>query len=88
MRGSCHLLRWPSRLARRAVKDGLGGEIYAFSELVDHVKLVLKLVASPVSASRPLLGLELAEVYFPTYLPNKLSLKITLRGTFRPFEIC
>ena len=34
-----HVLQWTSKFARKLAKSGLGGEVYAPSEMVGHVSL-------------------------------------------------
>ena len=38
--GPCHVLQWTSKFTRKPVKSSLGGEAYAFSEMIDHVALL------------------------------------------------
>ena len=38
--GPCHILQWTSKFTRKLVKSSLGGEVYAFSEMVDHMALI------------------------------------------------
>ena len=38
--GPCHVLQWASKFTRKLVKSSLGGEVYAFSEMLDHMSLL------------------------------------------------
>ena len=38
--GPCHVLHWASKFTRKLVKSRLGGEVYAFSEMIDHMALL------------------------------------------------
>lgn len=38
--GPCRILPWTSKLTRKLVKSGLGGEVYALSEMVGHTSLL------------------------------------------------
>ena len=40
LRGPCYIIQWPSKFARKLVKSSLGGEAYAFSELMDQADLL------------------------------------------------
>ena len=37
LKGPCHILQWTSKFTRQMVKSSLGGEVYAPSEMVDHM---------------------------------------------------
>ena len=37
LNGPCHNLQWTSEFARKLAKSSLGGEVFAFSEMLEHV---------------------------------------------------
>ena len=43
--GPCHVAQWTSKFARKLVKSSLGGEVYAFSEMIDHMALLREFCA-------------------------------------------
>ena len=38
--GPCHLIQWASKFTCKLVKSSLGGEVYAFSEMLDHMSML------------------------------------------------
>ena len=68
--GSCHVLQWTSNFTRKLVESSQGGEVYAFSEMIDHMALLREFYA-PFSLMPPgLVGMEDCESLF-THLKNK-----------------
>ena len=52
--GPCHVLQWASKSTRKLVKSSLGAEVYAFSEMIDHMAL-LREFSEPFSRTSPAL---------------------------------
>ena len=38
--GPRHLIQWTPRFARKLVESSLGGEVYAFGEMLDHMSML------------------------------------------------
>ena len=68
--GPCHVLQWTSKFTRKLVKSSLGGEVYAFSEMVDHMSLIREFYAPFVDIPPGMVGLEDCESPF-YHLRNK-----------------
>ena len=68
--GPCHVLQWTSKFTRKLVKSSLGGEVYAFSEMIDHMALLREFYAPFSHISSGLVGTEDCESLF-THLKNK-----------------
>ena len=56
--GPCHVIQWTSKFTRTLVKSSLGGEVYAFSEMVDHMALLREFYARFSRISPGMVGLE------------------------------
>ena len=54
-----HLLQWPSKFTGKRVESGLGGEIYARSEMVDHMLPLRDFFAQFEGFVQIMVGLEL-----------------------------
>ena len=39
-RGLRHIIQWASKFTRKLVESSLGGEVYAFSEMPDHMSMI------------------------------------------------
>ena len=68
--GPCHVLQWTSKFTRKLVKSSLGGEVYAFSELIDHMALPREFYAPFSRMSPGVAGMEDCESLF-THMKNK-----------------
>ena len=68
--GPCHVLQWTSKFTRKLVKSSLGGEVYAFSEMIDHVALLREFYAPFSHISPGMVGMEDCESLF-THLKNR-----------------
>ena len=68
--GPCHVLPWASKFTRKLVKSSLGGEVYAFSEMLDHVALLREIYAPFSHISPGLVGMEDCESLF-AHLKNR-----------------
>ena len=68
--GPCHVLQWASKFTRKLVKSSLGGEVYAFSEMIDHMALLREFCVPFSHISSGLVGMEDCESLF-THLKNK-----------------
>ena len=64
MRQPRDLLQWSSKFTRILAKTSVGGDVYASSELMDHVALLRELYASFADLSPGLVGLEVRESLF------------------------
>ena len=68
--GPCHVLQWTSKFTRKLVKSSLGGEVYAFSEMVDHMAPSKEFRAPCSRISPGLVGVEDCESLF-THFENR-----------------
>ena len=68
--GPCHVLQWTSKFTRKLVKSSLGGEVYASSEMIDHMALLREFYAPFSHISPGLVGMEDCESLF-THLEKK-----------------
>ena len=68
--GPCHVLQWTSKFTRKLVESSLGGEVYAFSEMIDHMALLREFYAPFSRMSPGLVGTEDCESLF-THSENK-----------------
>ena len=68
--GACHVLQWTSKFTRKLVKGSLGGEAYAFSEMIDHMALLKKFYVPFSHISPGSVGMEYCESLF-THLKNR-----------------
>ena len=68
--GPCYVLRWTSKFTRKLVKSSLGGEAYAFSEMIDHMALLREFYAPFSRISPGMVGMEDCESLF-THLKNR-----------------
>ena len=71
--GPCHILQWTSKITRKLVKSSLGGEVYAFSEMIDHMALIRDFFAPFVGLSPGMVGMEDRESLF-SHLRNKKTI--------------
>ena len=62
--GPCHVLQWTSKFTRKLVKSSLGGEVYAFSEMIDHMALLMEFYAPFSHISPGLVEVEACERLF------------------------
>ena len=70
--GPCHVLQWTSKFTRKLVKSSLGGEVYAFSEMVDHMALIREFYTPFVGLSPGMVGLEDCESLFSHLRTKKM----------------
>ena len=68
--GALPLFRWTSKFRRKLAKSNLGGEVYAFSEMVADMSPRRELFAPAADVSPSISGLENRESIF-THLKNK-----------------
>ena len=68
--GPCHVLQWTSKFTRKLVKSSLGGEVYAFSEMLDHMTLLRGFYAPFAKVSPGMVGMVDCESLF-THLKNR-----------------
>ena len=73
LRGPCHIIQWTSKFTRKMAKSSLGGEVYAFSEMLDHMALLKEFYAPFVDASPDLLGFVDCESLF-SHLKKKKTI--------------
>ena len=62
--GPCHIIQWTSKFTRKLVESSLGGEVYAFSETLDHMSMLRKFYGHFSGLSPGLAGLEDCENLF------------------------
>ena len=68
--GPRHVLQWTSKFTRKLVKSSLGGEVYAFSEMVGHMALLREFCAPFSRISPSMVGMGDCESLF-THLKNR-----------------
>ena len=71
--GPCHVLQWTSKFTRKLVGSSLGGEVYAFSEMADHMALIREFYAPSVGLSPGVAGLEDCESLFNHLRTKKMA---------------
>ena len=71
--GPCHVLQWTSKFTRKLVKSSLGGEVYAFSEILDHMALNRKFCAPFADLFPGMVGLEDCESLFNHLRTKRMS---------------
>ena len=70
--GPCHLIQWTSQFTRKLVKSSLGGEAYAFSELLDHMSILRGFYGYFTDVFSGMVGLEDCESLFADLKKKKL----------------
>ena len=70
--GPCHIIQWASKFARKLVKSSLGGEVYAFSEMLDHMSMLREFFGHFSGLSPGLVGLEDCESLFAELKKSKM----------------
>ena len=70
LNGPCHILQWASKFTRKLVKSSLGGEVYAFSEMLDHMTLLQGFYAPFAKVSPGMVGMVDCES-LSTHLKNR-----------------
>merc|ERR1712215_449403 len=71
--GPCHILQWTSKFTRKLVKSSLGGEVYAFSEMLDHMSMLREFYGNFAGSKPGMIGLEDCESLF-THLRKSKSI--------------
>ena len=56
--GPCHLLMWTSKFTRKLAESSVGGAVYAFSEMIDHMALLRAFFSPFEELTSGMLGLE------------------------------
>ena len=80
--GPCHIIQWTSKFTTKLVKSSLGGEVYAFSEMLDHMSMLREFYGHFAGPKPGMIGLEDCESLF-THL--KKSKSITEKFLVRHF---
>ena len=62
--GPCHIIHWTSKFTRKLVESSLGGEVYALSEMLDHVSMLREFYGHFADLRRGMAGLEDCESLF------------------------
>ena len=70
LRGPCHIIQWASKFTSKVVKSRLGGETYAYSEMVDHVSMLRGFYAHFLNLPPGMVGLVDCKCLF-THLKSK-----------------
>ena len=70
--GPCHLAQRPSEFTRKLVKNCLGGEVYAFSEMLDHMSMLRELYGRFADSYSGMASLEDCESLSTHVRRNKL----------------
>ena len=55
--GPCHIIQWTSKFTRKLVKSSLGGEVYAFSEMLDHMSMLREFYGNIAGSKPGMIGL-------------------------------
>ena len=71
--GPCHIIQWTSKFTRKLVKSSLGGEVYAFSEMLGHMSMLREFYGHFAGSNPGLIGLEDCESLF-THLKKSKSI--------------
>ena len=78
LKGPRHILEWTSKFTRKMAKSSQGGEVYAFSEMVDHMLLLKDFCGPPEGANPGSAGLEDCESLFTHLNAKKMITKKNL----------
>ena len=70
--GPCHLTQWPSKFARKLAESSLGGEVYAFSEMLGHMSMLRGFFGHCMDLRPGMVGSEDCESLFTRLKKNKL----------------
>ena len=70
--GPCHLIQLTSKFTRKLAKSSLGGEVYAFSEMVDHMSMPREFYGHFTDLYSGMAGMEDCESLFTHLKKNKL----------------
>ena len=58
LRGPCHIIHWTSKFTRKLVVSSLGGQVYALSEMLDHVSMLREFYGHLADLYPGMVGLE------------------------------
>ena len=64
LRGPRQITKWTSKLTRRLDESSLGGEVYAFSEMIDHVSMLREFYGHFIDLTPGVVGMEDGESLF------------------------
>ena len=70
--GPCHLAYWASKITRKLVKSSVGGEVYAVSEMLDHMFMLREYYGHFTDLLPGMVGLEKRESLFTHLEKNEL----------------
>ena len=70
--GPRHLIQWTSKFTRKLVRSSLGGEVYAFSEMLDHTSTIREFYRHCTELYPGIAGMEDCESLFTHLKKNKL----------------
>ena len=70
LRSPFRVAQWPSEFTRKTAEGSLGGEAYAFGEMMGHMELLREFYATFVDIAPDMVGLGGGESLF-THLPNR-----------------
>ena len=73
LRGQCRIIQWASKFTRKLAEGSLGGEVYAFSEMSDHMSMLREFDKHFLDMSPGKVGFEDCESLF-TQLANKKTI--------------
>ena len=71
--GPCHIIQGASKFTRKLIKSSLGGEVYAFSEMLDHMSMLREYYGHFAGSKPGMFGLEDCESLF-THLKKSKSI--------------
>ena len=76
----CHMIQRTSTFTRKLVKRSLGGEVYAYSEMVDRISVLREFRAHFLDLFPDMLGLEACESLFTRVKNGEITTdKFTVR---------
>ena len=75
--GPCRILQWASGYTRKLVASSLGGESYAFSEMVDHMAFLREVFAPSKILSPGMICFEECDGF-----PSRLGNRDTMTGKY------
>ena len=82
LRKPCHIVQWESELSRKLVGSSLGGDVYAFTEMLGQMSMLREFYGNFAGSKPGMIGLEDCESLF-THL--KKSKSITEKFLVRHF---
>ena len=76
--GPCHIVQWASKFTRKLVKSSLGGEVCAFSEMLDYMSMLRGFYGHFADVYPGMVGLEDCESLFAHLRRKKMTTEKSL----------